>query len=162
VKLEDSVTGVYWIGGDTAHEEGDNHYAQDSVVARLQTIADSMQTTVNGTTLYLQYNDASLGDGGTFSVPPPAVREEHPFSGGHLAHNTGLDIDIAFCYSDHEGEDGQQHRLRYCAATPSRIVDVVNLTKVACTQHGKLQIHGGTHYHIRFLGSNDDVPGCSP
>jgi hypothetical protein len=52
VKLEDSVTGVYWIGGDAAHEEGDNHYAQDSVVARLQTIADSMQATVNGTTLY--------------------------------------------------------------------------------------------------------------
>ena len=95
-KLENSVTGAYWIGGDAAHEEGDNHYAQDSVVARLQTIADSMQSTVNGTTLYLQYNDASLPDGGTFSVPAPQV-EEHPYSGGQTGPKVGSVCEVHIC-----------------------------------------------------------------
>ena len=163
VKLEDSVTGAYWIGGDAAHEEGDNHYAQDSVVARLQTIADSMQSTVNGTTLYLQYNDASLPDGGTFSVTPTPVQEEHPYSEGHTAHNTGLDIDIALCYAVVQGEDGQTHRVRSCDSAPSHKVDFGDLDREACAQHGKTTLHAGTgpHYHLRFVGSNDNVPGCS-
>jgi len=158
VKLEDSITGVYWIGGDAAHAEGDNHYAQDSVVARLQTIADSMQATVNGTTLYLQYNDASLPDGGTFSVIPTPVQEEHPYSGGHTAHNTGLDIDVAFCYTAYQGDDGGElHRVRGCSSTPSRLVDEDVLKRVACAQHGIAEIHNNSHYHIRFVGTSDDV-----
>src|SRR5438046_10342018 len=68
-----------------------------------------MWKTVNGQQLYLQYNDASLPNGGTFTVTPSnRVRFEDPYigSGGHTAHNTGLDQDIGFCYSPSPGENG--------------------------------------------------------
>jgi hypothetical protein len=112
VSLTDSITsGVYWIGGTTYHHQGDNFHVRGDLAAGLRAIADSLQTTENGSPLYPQYNDASLPDGGTFSVDEPVVFE-HPFSGGHVSHDTGLDIDVGLCYSDAQGDGGdRQHRV---------------------------------------------------
>src|SRR5207247_9889069 len=88
---------VYWTGGNLDHAEGMNFYVQDTIASRLQPIVENMWKTVNGQQLYLQYNDASLPNGGTFTVTPSnRVRFEDAYigSGGHTAQNTGLDQDI--------------------------------------------------------------------
>lgn len=165
VNLQSRIAaGVYWIGGRPAHPQGFGWYVQDSVVARLSAISDSLQDTVSGIPLYPQFNDASLPNGGTYSVRPEPVAFEDPFANesqghGHVAHNTGLDVDIGLCYAQHQGNDNQVHRVSNC--DPDQQVDEVLLGRIACQQHGKESLHFGNHYHIRFVGRNDNVPGCS-
>ncbi len=169
-------TDVYWIGGTTDHPQGLNFYVQDSIASRLRPIAESLQTRVNGQKLYLQFNDASLVQGGTFTVQAPSpvspAAYENPFraSPGHLAHDTGLDQDIGLCYTTSWGDDGQVHRVAYssCTSNTTQTVNLTTLKQFACQEHGVAQVHGktvnnvfiGTHYHIRFVGSNENAPGC--
>jgi len=158
------ITDVYWTGGNRDHAQGSNFYVQDSIAIRLQPIAEDMRQTVNG--LYLQYNDASLPNGGAFTVTPSnAVIFEDPFvqePGGHQAHNTGLDQDIGLCYAAASGDDGQVNRVlsSQCSGSSGNKVDQATLQREACQQHGVAQVHFQNHYHIRFVGSNDIAPGC--
>ena len=165
---------VYWTGGNLDHAEGMNFYVQDTIASRLQPIVENMWKTVNGQQLYLQYNDASLPNGGTFTVTPSnRVRFEDPYigSGGHTAHNTGLDQDIGFCYSPSHGENGGANAVgsSTCRGVDTaRTVSLPALQIQACLQHGAVLAHGETvngtfvptHYHIRFVGSNENAPGC--
>ena len=169
-------TDVYWIGGTNDHPQGLNFYVQDSIAGRLRPIAEGLKTTVNGQELYLQFNDASLVQGGTFTVQSPSSASpalyENPFraSPGHLAHDTGLDQDIGLCYTAFWGDDGQVHRVGYsvCTNNAAQTVNLATLKAFACQEHGVAQVHGktvqnvfvGTHYHIRFVGSNENAPGC--
>ena len=163
VNLKDWITsGVYWIGGTNYHPQGLNWYVQDSVTERLLEIAQNMDTTLSGQPLYVQYNDATLPLGGAFTVSPEPVVFEDPFvvePRGHQSHNTGLDIDIAFCYAEHQGDDGQTYRIKGCGSgTGHQPVDPVHLGNVACARHGVMKLHNNNHYHIRFVGSNDALP----
>jgi len=168
VQLKDSMLqDVYWIGGTTYHHQGDNFYVQDSVVQRLLSIATNMKDVVNGDSVFLQYNDASLPAGGTFTVYPEPVVYENPFlvePNGHQTHNTGLDQDVGRCYSKHHGDDGGTlYRLgsSACSGTggnTSLAVPFADLRTEACSQRGAPVLHSGTHYHIRFVGSNDAIP----
>ena len=164
---------VYWIGGTTYHHQGDNFYVQDSVVQRLRLIADSMKGVGNSDSVFLQYNDASLPAGGTFTVYREPVVYEDPFKvepEGHQSHNTGLDQDIGLCYSLHHGDDGGRlYRLNSsaCSGTggnTSLAVPFDLLRTFACEQHGAPLAHSNNHYHIRFVGSNDAIPSsvCPP
>ncbi len=139
--------------GDDVHHQGDNFYVQDSVVQRLRLIADSMKGVVNSDSVFLQYNDASLPAGGTFTVYREPVVYEDPFKvepEGHQAHNTGLDQDIGWCYSKHHGDDGGTlYRLfsSACSGTggnTSLAVHFDRLQLVACAQHGAPLAHSTT------------------
>lgn len=169
------VDHVYWIGGTDDHPQGANFYVQDSVAARLDTLADSMPKTVDGQQLYLQFNDASLPNGGTFSVKPRSVEGffEDPYRSdpGHTAHNSGLDQDVGYCYAPSHGDDGGGNAVGSSTcktADTAWIVDATKLHRIACQEHGVAQAHGTTlsgvfiptHYHIRFVGSQDNAPGC--
>ena len=183
ISSQDSVSGlvslqtriplsdVYWVGWNNDHPHTLNFYLQDSIALRLDTIAESMWTTVNGQQLYLQYNDASLPNGGTFTVTPDnEVKFEDPYIDydagggvGHTAHNTGLDQDIGLCYAAASGDDGgRTHRVynQACSGNTGNKVNPGQLQIDACAQHGVAQLHFGSHYHIRFVGSNDRAPGC--
>jgi hypothetical protein len=158
VNLEDSLTNVYWIGGTAAHPQGVNWHVVPGVDAALQSIADTLRSSYGGQTLYLQYNDASLPWGGTFTVIPDPL--EDPFnSDGHLAHATGLDIDIGYCYAERSGDDGQANRVHPgnngdCSGRPELLVPETDLSRAAEDQNGVNLRHGSIpsryHYHIRF------------
>ncbi len=170
VSLQTHVdSAVYWIGGTNDHPQGMNFNLQDSLANRLGPFANNLRTTVNGATLYLQFNDATLPSGGTFSVGTPSqpLLFEHPFSGGHLSHDTGLDLDVSLCYADAEGDGGDAAhrvygRIRNGALTCTaqggatlvgRQVDQVLFNAQADAMNGVSRIHlpsDSTHFHIRF------------
>lgn len=167
VSLETIDTSVYWIGGDENHALGNNLYMQDSVATRTRAISDSMRIEVLGFPYYLQFNDASLVDGGTFSVSSGLVTAENPYPTGsiigHVAHDTGLDVDIGLCYANASGDDGGfAHKVtsNQCKSGQYEEVDLGVLQRQACAVHGVARAHFGTHYHIRFVGSSDVAPGC--
>ncbi|MGE5849196.1 MAG: hypothetical protein ACM362_03575 [Candidatus Methylomirabilota bacterium] len=149
VNLEDSLTNVYWIGGTPAHPQGVNWQMVPPVVGAMQSIADSMRSSYGGQTLYLQYNDASLPWGGTFTWQIPPHPLEDPWL-PHVTHAIGLDIDIAFCYAEYSGNDNQIHRVSDCSARPELRVSQADLDTVAELHNGVNRIHDGNHYHIRF------------
>ena len=177
LKTRIPVSDVYWTGGTGDHPQGQNFYVQDSIAARLQPIAENMQKTINNQPFYLQYNDASLPSGGTFSVRPVRAMTffEDPYRSvpGHTAHNTGLDQDIGYCYIPLNGDNGGVNALNSasCRGDTARTVNLVRLRTTACPT-GATQPHGyidttvtphvfvATHNHIRFVGSTDHAPGC--
>jgi hypothetical protein len=164
------VTGVYWIGNTQAHPQSYTHFVQNWVPTSLQTIATNMDTTIGGTAMYLQYNDATLVQGGTFTVTPANEpgQLENPYGPGHQAHDTGLDIDIALCYADAQGDgsDGS-HRVSgqlvgtvtscwtyvHGATLSGRAVSVSRMQEVVDNLGAAFGIHfpsDQTHFHIRF------------
>lgn len=153
VNLEDSLTNVYWIGGTAAHPQGVNWHVVPGVVAGLQSIADSMLGNNGGQTLYLQYNDASLPLGGTFTVTPSPL--EDPWdNGGHISHAIGVDIDIGLCYAEYSGNDNQVHRVfpgpnLDCGGRPELVVSRTRLEAFA-DRYNAVSRSEGDHYHIRF------------
>ena len=175
VKLQDSITAdVYWIGGTNDHHQGDNFYVQPRLVAGMTAIAESLKKT-GSTTLYAQYNDASLPNGGTFTVKPAPVTFENPYigtGGGHVSHDRGLDMDIGLCLTDTPGDGGNWvHRVegRYDQyANPqtqcmlgsqlltdtARVISHDRLTNVAGFFSAIARVHpdtsNGNHFHIHF------------
>jgi hypothetical protein len=80
VRLSDYIAAdVYWIGGTSEHPQGDNFYVQSSLSGALQGIAESLKVT-SPQALYVQYNDASLPDGGPFTVSPGLLDDPVPRS----------------------------------------------------------------------------------
>jgi hypothetical protein len=153
VTLEDSLTNVYWIGGRAAHPQGVNWHMVTPVVGAMQSIADSMRRTNGGQTLYLQYNDASLPSGGTFTWEIPPHPLEDPWL-PHVTHAIGLDIDIALCYAEYSGNDNQIHRVHAgqnldCSGRPELLVSEVELREAAARVNAVTGAEGD-HYHIRF------------
>ena len=176
ISLEDRVANVYWIGGNNDHLQGDNWFFRPHLVDELQEIADSLMIvdTINGIprARYLQYNDASLPLGGSFTVfrdtlnPPPSGlrpednhRWENPYL-AHLAHAVGLDIDIAWCYTEHQGNDGgEANRVKgtncvtengFGPAQPDLAIAREELDAAAAAVGGVNRVHSRNHYHIRF------------
>lgn len=67
--------------------------------------------------------------------------------------------DIAFCYAEHQGDDGQIYRVRTCGSNNTHYpVDPVHLNNVACSVQGVTKVHNNNHYHIRFVGRYDALP----
>jgi len=154
VNLEDSVTNVYWIGGTAAHPQGVNWHVVPGVIGALQSIADTMLTSNGGQTLYLQYNDASLPLGGTFTVYPNPLEDPYDNNRGHVSHAIGLDIDIGLCYAEYSGNDNQIHRVfpgqnLDCSGRPELLVSGTDLQKLVERRNGVSGFEGD-HYHVRF------------
>ena len=161
---------IYWIGGTpNVHPQYSNFYVQAELVQSLQAIAESLKQTTP-LALYLQYNDASLPNGGAFTVDPTQAPggQDSPFR-DHKAHAVGMDIDVGLCYADAYGDgDDKQHRLSgsYQSGTIScrdyltnlpiagRAVSQDRLNNMAQLFNGVNGVHpnltSGTHYHIRF------------
>lgn len=68
---------MYFIGGTAGvHPQGSNWFVRPEVVARLQAIVGALEAPP----AYLQFNDASLQGGGSFSTegPKPRYRSSSP------------------------------------------------------------------------------------
>lgn len=160
-ELAPSDPDIYWVGPTAEHSE--NWYVNQDLVTPLSFVASTMRSSLEGTLLYLQYNDASLPLGGAFTFTLPGESAtgrvfEDPFQRPHRSHANGLDIDIAWCYAMQRGNDGGVNRVRgtNCrlpgGATPNPMlrVNLLRLQRAAADQGGVALPHNGTHYHIRF------------
>jgi hypothetical protein len=156
---------AYFVGGTSAHAQETNWYVRPEIVNDLQTIAtDLSNLMLEFGAVYPQFNDASLPWGGSFNGSASSLLDitgsaatVDDILAAHASHALGVDIDIAFCYSDASGVDDQSSRVSWgsegCVRSGELLPDLEMERADALRimrQRGDAQIHDGNHFHIRF------------
>jgi hypothetical protein len=152
------------VGYTPAHHH--NHFLNEKksaqIAASLRWVWASDSTRVRRNGGYLIVNDASLEYGGAFHVKTGAVCEKEydiaRGNGSHINHTSGVDLDIAPCYSTGpNGQSGVSGAACVESGSPYVKIDervlaarVIGVNKGAILKHGPGIDSYPAHYHIRF------------